>query len=143
MIFVQLLITLMSMGFIAYSPFSLSWQYLPAFFGKRAWVGIPLAIHNSCKNLIEFVSLSYCELWSEVMPNNGMEGCTCAGTTRRECAYCLYFKQDEWGSGYCSLHHMYVLRTFDCPKFTPNDRLPEDEHSEDGGNSEMSMKQKA
>lgn len=35
---------------------------------------------------------------------------------QRSCAHCLYFREEEY-TGYCQLHQMYVLKTFDCSKF--------------------------
>ena len=35
------------------------------------------------------------------------------------CGYCVYFQEEEWDTGYCQFHHMYVLKTFDCPEFVP------------------------
>lgn len=40
--------------------------------------------------------------------------------THAECAGCAYFREEQMDTGYCRLHKMYVLRTFDCSKFVAN-----------------------
>lgn len=39
--------------------------------------------------------------------------------TQRHCEDCVYFQEEQWDTGYCQFHHMYVLKTFDCPEFMP------------------------
>ncbi|GAK58932.1 hypothetical protein U27_05907 [Candidatus Vecturithrix granuli] len=34
------------------------------------------------------------------------------------CERCLYFQERDY-TGYCQVHEMYVLRTFQCSKFAP------------------------
>ena len=42
----------------------------------------------------------------------------------RECENCLYFTQEELGTGFCQSHEMYVFHDFDCEKFTIREMCP-------------------
>jgi hypothetical protein len=46
-------------------------------------------------------------------------------TLPRNCEHCLYFRQEELGTGYCQFHEMFVLRDFDCGKFVQRPLLVE------------------
>jgi hypothetical protein len=39
--------------------------------------------------------------------------------TRQQCEYCQYFQENEY-TGYCQIHHAYVVKTFLCEKFVPH-----------------------
>ena len=39
--------------------------------------------------------------------------------TRQQCEYCQYFRENEY-TGYCQIHHAYVVKTFLCEKFVPH-----------------------
>ncbi len=35
----------------------------------------------------------------------------------RRCDNCCYFQPDEWGTGHCQQHHMFVLGRHSCDDF--------------------------
>lgn len=37
--------------------------------------------------------------------------------TQTHCSRCGHFQDDDRDTGYCQLHHVYVLRTYHCAKF--------------------------
>lgn len=37
----------------------------------------------------------------------------------RVCEHCAHFREDEWNTGYCQRHTMFVLKSFSCVDFTP------------------------
>lgn len=40
-----------------------------------------------------------------------------AADVRPHCEFCLYFQTEQWDTGYCRLHRMFVVKTFDCARF--------------------------
>ena len=51
------------------------------------------------------------------------------------CEQCRYFRPDEWKTGYCRYHQMFVLKTFDCPRFASG-RM-----SAEGGDDSLQVKE--
>ena len=66
-------------------------------------VGIPIAISMGVMETQPFATIS----------------------TQPQCACCLYFAADQWDTGYCKLHNMYVMQSFECLKFKQRSALPE------------------
>ena len=46
---------------------------------------------------------------------------TLSAQNQRICGQCRYFQTDEWNTGYCQYHKMFVLNIFDCRDFARRD----------------------
>ena len=66
---------------------------------------------------------------------DAMEEERSSGHPQNLCNRCLYFQADEY-TGYCRLHHMYALKTFDCPKFVQRQVNAPEEGGVDGKEGE-------
>ena len=51
------------------------------------------------------------------------------------CEQCRYCRSDEGNTGYCRYHQMFVLNTFDCPRFASG-RM-----SAEGGDDSLSVEE--
>lgn len=52
-----------------------------------------------------------------------------------QCEHCLYFQAEQWDTGYCRLHRMYVVKTFDCARFLQQPQITSEKDEQDNSSS--------
>jgi hypothetical protein len=71
----------------------------------------------------EFTSLMIIVMETDAHNSSIKQDHDAVDTQQRRCEDCRHFQKDEY-TGYCRIHHAYVLKTFWCIQFEPT-RLSE------------------